>query len=164
MVIKECSCVPVCSEAPSGSYECLCQCDVWSSAPPWMCAPHIRVLYTQHDVVVGAGAGVLSQQASGLQQRRLARHRRVARSPGFTVVGGQTDTDSTGAVPDQLLRPGEGQGQSAKVFLTFHNASWDILSALNRLLRCSVKGETPLINSVLPGPPDREDKVTLDSA
>lgn len=72
-----------------------------------MRVPHIRVLYTQHDVVVGAGAGVLPQQPSCLQQRRLARHRRVAGSPGFTVAGGLTGSDSTGAVPDQLLRPGD---------------------------------------------------------
>lgn len=108
----------------------LVTCDVWSSAPPWMCAPHIRVLYTQHDVVVGAGAGVLPQQASSLQQRRLARHRRVARSPGFTVVGGQTDTDSTGAVPDQLLRPGD-QG-TGTVSQGVHHLSQCILGYFER--------------------------------
>lgn len=31
-----------------------------SSGPPLMCVPHVRVLYTQHYVVVGAGVGVLS--------------------------------------------------------------------------------------------------------
>lgn len=60
-------CVCVCGQA------CVCRCldltdlclsafffsVVWSSAPSWMRVPHIRVLYAQHDVVVGARAGVL---------------------------------------------------------------------------------------------------------
>lgn len=90
-----------------------------------MCAAHIRVLHTQHDVVAGAGAGVLPQQPSRLQQRRLARHRRVARPPGFAVVGRQTDAGSTGAVPDQLLRPGDRDRDSEPGYITFHNALWD---------------------------------------
>lgn len=112
------TCVCVCGDRPvcAGVWTrqtCLSaffSADVWSSAPPWMRVPHIRVLYTQHDVVVGAGAAVLPQQSSRLQQRSLACHRHVACSPGFTVVGGQTDAHGTGAVPHQLLRPG-GQGR-----------------------------------------------------
>lgn len=38
---------------------CVCVCSP-SSGPPLMCVPHVRVLYTQHYVVVGAGVGVLS--------------------------------------------------------------------------------------------------------
>lgn len=41
-------------------YVCVCVCVFSvSSGPPLMCVPHIRVLYTQHYVLVGAGAGVL---------------------------------------------------------------------------------------------------------
>lgn len=39
-------------------FMCVCVFSV-SSGPPLMCVPHIRVLYTQHYVVVGAGVGVL---------------------------------------------------------------------------------------------------------
>lgn len=112
-----CVCGGVCGDRPvcAGVWTDLCvsaffSSAVWSSAPPWMRGLHIGVLYAQHHVAVGAGAAVLPQQSSGLQQRSLARHRHVACSPGFTVVAGQTDPHSTGAVPDQLLRPG-GQGR-----------------------------------------------------
>ena len=77
-----------------------------SSGPPLMRVPHVRVLYTQHYVVVRAGAGVLSQQSSCLQQRSLARHRHVSRPPRLAVVNGQTDAHRIGAVPYQLLWPG----------------------------------------------------------
>lgn len=82
----------------------VCVCDV-SSGPPLMCVAHICVLYTQHDVVVGAGASVLSQQSSRLQQRGLTRHRHVSRPPCLAVVGGQTDAHGAGAMPDQFLWP-----------------------------------------------------------
>jgi len=75
-----------------------------------MGVPHVRVLHTQHDVVAGAGACVLPQQASRLQQRRLARHRHVGCPPRLAVVGGLTDAHRAGAVPHQLLWPG-GWGQ-----------------------------------------------------
>lgn len=81
---------------------CVC---VVSSGSPLSCVSHICVLYAQHYVVVGAGAGVLSQQPSGLQQSSLARHRHVPCPPRLTVVGGQTDAHRAGAVPHQLLRP-----------------------------------------------------------
>lgn len=48
-----CMCVGECVCA------CVCVCSA-SSGPPLMCVPHVRVLYTQHYVVVGAGVGVLS--------------------------------------------------------------------------------------------------------
>lgn len=67
--------------------------------------PHVRVLYAQHNVVVGAGARVLAQQSSGLQQCSLARHSHVGCAPRLAVVSGQTDAHGTGAVPHQLLWP-----------------------------------------------------------
>lgn len=70
-----------------------------------MRVPHVRVLYAQHNVVVGAGARVLAQQSSGLQQCSLARHGHVGRAPRLAVVSGQTDAHGVGAVPHQLLRP-----------------------------------------------------------
>ncbi len=90
-------------------YICVCVSCV-SSGPPLMCVPHICVLYTQHYVVVGAGAGVLSQQSSCLQQCSLARHRHVSRPPRLAVVRGQTDAHCAGAMPNQLLWPG-GRGR-----------------------------------------------------
>lgn len=83
------------------------------SGPPLMCVAHVCVLYTQHHVVVGAGAGVLSQQPARLQQRGLTRHRHVGRPPRLAVVGGQPDAHRAGAVPDQLLWPaGRGGGEN----------------------------------------------------
>lgn len=47
-------------------HACMCVCvsvcflRLVSSGPLLMCVPHVCVLYTQHYVVVGAGAGVLS--------------------------------------------------------------------------------------------------------
>ena len=86
---------------------CVCVCYV-SSGPPLVCVPYVCVLYTQHYVVVGAGAGVLSQQSSRLQQRSLARHRHVSRPPRLAVVSGQTDAHSAGSMPYHLLRPEKG--------------------------------------------------------
>lgn len=83
-----------------------------SSGPPSMCVLHVCVLDAQHDVVVGAGAGVLPQQSSRLQQSSLARHRHVGRPPRLTVVGGQTSAYAVGAVPHHLLWPvGERETQ-----------------------------------------------------
>lgn len=76
-----------------------------SSGPSLMHVPHVRVLYAQHNVVVGAGARVLAQQSSGLQQCSLACHGHVGRAPRLAVVSGQTDAHGVGAVPHQLLRP-----------------------------------------------------------
>lgn len=89
-----------------------------SSGPSLLCVPHIRVLYTQHYVVVGAGVGVLPQQSSCLQQCRLACHCHVTCPPCLAVVTGQTDAHSIGAMPYQLLWPG-GRGRhlvTAKIF------------------------------------------------
>lgn len=92
-------------------HACMCvnMCVCVSSGSPLGCVSHVCVLYTQHCVVVGAGAGVLSQQTTRLQQRRLARHRHVARPPRLAVVGGQAGAHLAGAVPHQLLRPAGGQ-------------------------------------------------------
>lgn len=78
-----------------------------SSGPSLVRAPHVRVLYAQHNVVVGAGARVLAQQSPRLQQCGLARHRHVGCAPRLAVVSGQTDAHGAGAVPHQLLRPAE---------------------------------------------------------
>ena len=75
-----------------------------------MRVPHVCVLYAQHDVVVGAGACVLPQQASRLQQSSLARHRHVSRPPRLAVVGGEADAHRVGAVPHLLLWPGGETG------------------------------------------------------
>lgn len=56
-----------------------------------MRVPHVCVLYAQHYVVVGAGARVLAEQSSCLQQCGLARHRHVSCPPCLAVVSGQTD-------------------------------------------------------------------------
>lgn len=74
-----------------------------------MCAAYICVLYAQHDVVVGAGAGVLTQQSSSLEQRRLACHCYVSCPPCLTVVGRQADAGYARAVPDLLLWPVKGK-------------------------------------------------------
>lgn len=76
-----------------------------SSGPLMMCVSHVCVLYAQHNVVVGAGAGVLSQQSSCLQQGSLSSHSHVSRPPRLAVVGGQSDSHGAGAMPDQLLWP-----------------------------------------------------------
>lgn len=83
-------------------HACMC---VASSVPLLMRVPHVCVLYAQHDVVVGAGARVLTQQSSRLQEGGLARHRHVARPPRLAVVSGQTDAHGAGAVPHKLLWP-----------------------------------------------------------
>lgn len=81
---------------------------VISSGPSLVRVPHIRVLYAQHNVVVGAGARVLAQQPPALQQRRLAGHGHVGRAPRLAVVAGLTDAHGVGAVPHQLLWPAGG--------------------------------------------------------
>lgn len=135
----------------------------WSSAPPWRGAPHVGVLHTQHDVAAGAGAAVLPQQAARLQQRRLARHPRVPRPPGFAVVGGQTDPRGAGAVPDQLLRPGDqGTGTLSQGLRRLSQCIMGYSEHTKQATRILSQGSDPLIKSVLPGPPDREHRVTLD--
>lgn len=89
-----------------------------SSGPSLVRAPHVRVLYAQHNVVVGAGARVLAQQSSRLQQCSLARHRHVGCAPRLAVVSGQTDAHGAGAVPHQLLGPAE----------TLRTSEWSLLS------------------------------------